>query len=191
MKGSFLAIGSSLVLFGLSAVSNEEYEKGKGCEADEVPAAMDHSLVVVRNDKGIGFTDFIMQHRTWGCISRTPTLKLDTAPNAKLACGAMGGRLPKLSEVNSLALYMSQNFFEEKRITDKKLLKSKFMTDDRYFWTAKVKESTGPHVKVRAVATLHGLKSSTDRSRAQVQWVGTHLDATEYRPFLCVFDKVN
>lgn len=143
--------------------------------------------IVVRDAKGTGFTDLRMLYRKIGCIERTPKVDRKTLANAKIACQAIGGRLPKLSEVNRLAAFLSENYYLNHYDNDKSVLKSRFLEDDRFFWTETLKQER--YVYYRALASLYQLEHSADMSTAKVKWETTLEDGRHERPYLCVFPK--
>jgi len=160
------------------------------CSASVQAHNCEQKEVIVCDEDGLGFTDLIMvTGKTFLGVARTPKQAFKTYKNAKLACESKKGRLPELSEAHKLANFISLNYILEKKRKDRAVREARFMYDDRPFWTTTVEEDGDAHHHKRALARLTHLSSQEDMSKARVEWVGTHLDEKEERPYICVFDR--
>lgn len=150
-------------------------------------ASWSHAQIVITDDMGRQWSDLQLNTST-GAATQTSPLDFQTLKNAKLACLSQGGRLPELSEVNTLASWISREFLLKPDTQQQESgLTARFMTEPRAFWTATVKQESDRYVFNRAIARLSTLRNLTDMSKAESVYVPATLDS-KLRPFLCVFE---
>jgi hypothetical protein len=168
------------------AGNNDQSDSMDICNEGEIQLPADSSEILFTDDKGNRWTDLHIIIRKSRCMPQYPTIDVQTLKNAKLTCAGKGARLPKLSEVNDLASWISLKYLRGLETGKPEVIDAKFMSEKRYFWTPTVEQESDRFVFNRALARVSTLVGSVDMSKADFMYRPA-LEDNKDRPFLCVY----